>query len=80
MEAPLTVLDDLGTAKPSEFVAERIYMLLNYRLEAELPVIATTNYSLGELEERLGHGRIVSRLVGMCDIYKLEGQDWRLKQ
>jgi len=80
-ESPLLVLDDLGTSKPTDWVAEQIYMLLNSRLEREnpLPVIGTTNYTLEELEDRLGHDRSVSRLVGLCEVHELTGDDWRLK-
>lgn len=84
--APLLVLDDLGTAKPSEFVAERLYLLINHRLEAMAPVIVTTNYTLEELAgrpergipSRLGHERTASRLVELCDVYRLTGPDRRV--
>lgn len=86
-DAPLLVLDDLGTAKPTEFVGERLYVLINYRLENILPIIATTNYSLEELAgrpergipARLGHERTASRLIELCDVYRLTGADRRVK-
>ena len=80
-EVPLLVLDDLGTSKPTDWVAEQVYMLLSQRIEREspLPIIGTTNYTLEELEDRLGHDRSVSRLVGLCEVHELTGEDWRLK-
>ena len=78
-ESPLLILDDLGTSKPTDWVADQVYMLLNQRIELELPVIGTTNYTLEELEDRLGHDRSVSRLVGLCEVHELTGDDWRLK-
>ena len=79
-EAPVLVLDDLGANKPTEWVAEQVYNLLNQRIEMGLPVIGTTNYSLEELEGRLGHDRAVSRLIGLCAMVKVWGGDWRAKR
>jgi len=74
--ARLLFLDDLGTNKPSEWATETLYNLLDSRV---LPVIATSNYSLEELPERLGHDRIVSRLCGLAYVQTVSGEDWRLK-
>jgi len=74
----LLFLDDLGAEKMSEWVAEQFYLILNFRYEAKLPTIITSNYSLGELSERLGD-RIASRIAEMCDVVKIDGKDRRLK-
>ena len=79
-DAPVLVLDDLGTNKPTDWVAEQIYNLLNQRIEYGLPVIGTTNYTLEQLETRLGHDRAVSRLVGLCAVVEVGGEDWRVKR
>ena len=77
--APLLILDDVGTDKPTDWVATQVYMLLQQRTENGLPVIATTNYSLDQLKERLGHDRSPSRLSGLCYPQEVTGDDWRLK-
>ena len=74
--ARLLIIDDLGTHKPSDWAAEQLYMLFDTRTQ---PVIATSNYDLGELSERLGHERLVSRLIGLAAQIKVSGEDWRLK-
>lgn len=74
----LLFLDDLGAEKMSEWVAEQFYLILNFRYEEKLPTIITSNYSLGELSERLGD-RIASRIAEMCDVVKIDGKDRRLK-
>ncbi len=69
VRAPLLVLDDLGKARVSEFVAETMFQIVNGREEAGLPIIATTNLEPDQIAERYGplYGPyIVSRLVGMC--------------
>ncbi|WP_066633334.1 AAA family ATPase [Desulfolucanica intricata] len=75
-DAPLLYLDDLGTHKPSDWAAEIIYGILD---ERTAPVLATTNYGLDELADRLGHDRIVSRLCGLAHVQQITGEDWRLK-
>jgi DNA replication protein DnaC len=72
----LLVLDDLGAEKPSEWVEERLYCIVNDRYENELPLIATSNLSLTQLAQRIG-ARTASRLREMCDAYKLDGSDRR---
>jgi len=62
---PLLVLDDLGAHTYSEWARQKIYSLLNYRLNHKLPVIVTTNLNLQELQELLGE-RTASRLIQMC--------------
>lgn len=74
----LLILDDIGAEKSSEWVQETLFVLINYRYECMLPTIFTTNCSFAELEEKLGQ-RIVSRIVEMCRIVKMGGEDWRIK-
>ena len=50
--AKLLVLDDLGAHKPSEFVTNILYDVVNVRLSAHLPTIFTTNLSPGEIALR----------------------------
>ncbi len=78
-QAPVLVLDDLGSHNYSEWTKNKIYSLLNYRLNNDLPVIITSNLGLNELKEILGL-RTVSRIVECCDFYLLCAEkDNRLK-
>ncbi|MBL8055619.1 MAG: ATP-binding protein, partial [Anaerolineales bacterium] len=52
-EAPLLVLDDLGTESPTAWAVEKLYQLLNYRYNAKLPTVVTTNKRVEELEPRV---------------------------
>lgn len=76
MSDDLLFLDDIGTHKPSDWASEQLYMLLDARTA---PVIATSNYTLKELPDRLGHDRLTSRLVGLSAVVHVAGEDWRLK-
>lgn len=75
----LLFIDDIGAEKLSEWVAAEFYLLLNHRYNEMLPTIFTSNLTLTELAERLGD-RTVSRIAGMCDVVKLDGDDRRLTE
>lgn len=77
-DAPLLVLDDLGAEKPSEWVREQLYVIINRRYENMLPTIVTTNCSTQELVDRVGQ-RTVSRLIEMTTPYKINAKDYRVK-
>lgn len=78
-QVPLLVLDDIGAEKPSDWVRETLFVLINHRYEYKLPTVFTTNCTLEELEVRLG-GRIVSRIAEMCRCIKFSGKDFRLNK
>lgn len=73
----LLVVDDIGAEKTSEWVRETLFVLINHRYEYKLPTIFTTNCSMSQLSEKLGD-RIASRLVEMCRMINVAGDDYRL--
>ena len=79
MGCSLLVLDDLGKEKPSEWVEETLYEIINARYVRRLPVIITTNVGLKAVETRYPWNgeAIVSRLFEMCAGVKVGGDDWR---
>jgi DNA replication protein DnaC len=44
--AEVLVLDELGATKPSDWVQDQLYHIINERYTAELPTLFTTNYHL----------------------------------
>ena len=64
-QVPLLILDDLGAHNYTDWTKNKIYSILNYRLNQRLPVIVTTNIKLDEITEYLGE-RTTSRLLEMC--------------
>jgi DNA replication protein DnaC len=72
----LLMIDDLGAAKPSEWIEEINFRLINHRYENRLPTIITSNVLPKELTERVGE-RVASRLVGMSDRIVIRGEDRR---
>jgi DNA replication protein DnaC len=59
--AELLMLDDLGSEKPSEWVREQMYRLIDERYGVNRLLIVSTNESYEELANNLGE-RIASRL------------------
>jgi DNA replication protein DnaC len=51
--AELLILDDLGTQSSTSWAQEKLYQILNYRYNAQLPTVITTNRELDDLDPRL---------------------------
>lgn len=73
LEADLLVLDELGSQKPTQFVQDILYYVINTRYNEERTTIFTTNYldhpaeaKQERLEDRIGV-RLRSRLAEMAD-------------
>ena len=56
-QAPLLILDDMGTQTSTQWAQEKLYQLFNHRYAYHLPTVITTNNSLDEIG-----GRLASRL------------------
>ena len=83
-KVPLLIIDDLGKEKPSEWVLEKLFTIINNRYERNLPIVITTNYNREQLAERLANGSnyvivesIISRLYEMCSGVSIKGEDKR---
>ncbi|MDD4752810.1 MAG: ATP-binding protein [Desulfitobacteriaceae bacterium] len=69
-KAEVLVLDDLGAHNFSDWTQNKIFSLINYRMNHGLPCVITTNLSIGEMNDVVGL-RTVSRIIQMCKIYRL---------
>jgi DNA replication protein DnaC len=74
--AELLVLDDLGSERPTEWVQERLFVIVNHRYREALPTIFTSNIGPEKLPAQLGE-RTASRIIAMCEGVELEGADYR---
>ena len=57
----LLMLDDLGSEKPSDWVREQLYLLIDERYGVNRPLLISTNESYESVANNLGD-RIASRL------------------
>lgn len=81
----LLIIDDLGKEKTTEWVLEKLFLIVNNRYNNYLPIVITTNYNRNQLRERLCVNRnysivdsIISRLYGMCAGIELIDKDYRM--
>lgn len=58
--SPLLILDDLGAQSSKPWAEEKLYQLINYRYNLELPTVITSNHDLDAIERRL-RSRIMDR-------------------
>ena len=91
LEAHPLVLDDLGGEKPTLWVLDTLFYILNQRYNERKPTIITSNFSdrptsspspvrRGGAEETLSDRitvRLRSRLYEMCRDVHIEGKDYR---
>lgn len=85
----LLVIDDLGVEKVSDFVKDKVFLLIDTRYRTGKPIIVTTNLELKNdglteseikeglsIESRFG-SRISDRLADMCQLCAVNGKSWR---
>lgn len=79
-QAEFVVLDDLGAERPSEWVAERFYSIINgiWNRRDRQTLLVTSNVTLQALEMRLG-ARVRSRIEGLTAVLEFIGSDKRRK-
>jgi DNA replication protein DnaC len=72
--APILILDDLGTESSTPWAQEKLFQIFNYRYNARMPTVVTTNHELEEIPLRLR-----SRLVDpdLARIISITAPDYR---
>jgi DNA replication protein DnaC len=76
MRASLTLLDDLGASKISEWREEQVFRVMDARYRDMLPTIVTSNIAPVHLADVIGE-RIASRIAQDSIVIALTGQDGR---
>ena len=74
--APLLILDDLGTESGTSWAQEKLYQVLNYRYNSRLPTVITVAGFLEGIE-----GRLSSRLTDpkISNVIPIFAPDYRLQ-
>lgn len=76
LDCDLLILDDLGSEFISSFSISALYHLINSRLNLGRPMIINSNLSSSEMQN-LYSERIVSRIFGFFETFRLIGSDIR---
>lgn len=74
----LLVLDDLGAERPTDWVLDQLFQIINFRHDWTSPTIFTSNLSLVELGKHLGE-RTTWRIAEMAEVVNLAGKNLRAK-
>lgn len=69
------VLDDIGVKKPSDWMLDILYLIINSRYEDMKTTIITSNLTLTELSNQFEDDRITSRIQRMCKV--VEKKNWK---
>lgn len=72
------VLDDFDKVKPSDHGKTTLFTAIDQRVQANVPMIVTSNRRLGELGGIFGDP-VMSRLSGHCTQLVMDGPDMRLE-
>jgi len=72
---PYLMIDDVGSEKPSEWVEEEFFSIINSRYQKCRPTIITSNLAPKDLNFS---DRIASRIMEMCKILPVIGEDRRI--
>lgn len=78
-QAPLLVLDDAGAERTTGWVQEKLFGIVNYRYDQQLPTIITSNLDPAALAQHLGE-RSMWRIREMCGeqyIVEVDGPNLR---
>ena len=72
--APLLILDDLGAQSTTPWAQEKLYQIINYRYNARLPTVITSNSRLEDIDLRL---RSRFNDFDLCRIHTILAPDFR---
>jgi DNA replication protein DnaC len=77
--APLLILDDLGTQSSTAWAQEKLFQILNYRYTARLPTVVTSNHRLEEIDlrirSRLADPDVATILTILAPDFRRSGMD-----
>ncbi len=77
-ENNLLVIDDLGAESNSDFSMEQLDALFDAAYGEESSLVVTSNLTLNQIAKR--SARVADRLVGMCDVVRLDGTSRRIEE
>ena len=78
----LLVIDDMAVERNTEYVWEQVMTIIDARYRSGLPVVVTTNLTIGELADPadIRRQRVYSRLKEMCLPIGVTGADRRTRK
>lgn len=77
MDNKVLFIDDLGVETDTAHALEMFYMIVNNAYVNEKALFISTNLTFPEINTKYGE-RISSRLLEMCELYQMDGENRRL--
>ncbi|MEK7848825.1 MAG: ATP-binding protein [Chloroflexota bacterium] len=74
-QTPLLILDDFGEQASTPWAHDKLYQLLNYRYNAEIPLVITTSLHLDQIETRY-LSRILDKTTSL--VIHITAPDYRI--
>ena len=83
LDTPVLFLDDLGAERTTDWTTERLYLIVNERMNNCLPTIFASNYDIGRIGQFIGDvsgQRIVDRILKICGdcFVEFKGESYRM--
>lgn len=80
--AKLVIFDDLGAERGTDYSLEKVYNIVDSRYRKKLPMILTTNLTLGEMKQEadVRYRRIYDRVLEVCYPLQFTGPSWRIRE
>ena len=69
LSSSLLILDDLSTQSATPWAREKLYQIMNYRYNAQLPTVITTANTIEDIDPRLRTRMLDKRI---CSIYAID--------
>jgi DNA replication protein DnaC len=69
--AEILILDDLGAHNYSDWVKDKLYSIIDFRLQEQLPTVITTNLLDPPAMDQVLGERITSRIFQLCKTYRI---------
>jgi DNA replication protein DnaC len=84
VNADILILDDVGKEKPTDWVKQEYFSIIEKRYREGKPIGFTSNYRIKDLVDRLGENgdAIISRLIAMTKGFQVysQGKDYRVQK
>jgi DNA replication protein DnaC len=79
-DADVLIIDDFGVGRSTEFANQILYEILDNRImDCRNGLIVTSNFSLEELSKKMEDQRLPDRLAGLCKVFNIKADSFRLK-
>lgn len=80
--ASLLIIDDLGTERDTDYSLEKVYNIIDSRVQSNKPMILTTNLDLSEILDcqDIRYKKVYDRIIKTCFPVEILGESFRKQE